>query len=312
MPRGAIAIILWFTVLWMWPLPCLGYPLALDGTPTDVRVTDPETRVVIFEGISTGRSSQPLHLIAAAPPGAVLRVEAARELHGAIDSAWPIEFARNGSFHAVLPFLRSEIASKVQDMRTRYPGESDADIEAHFGMSMHELLRRELTVERAYLDLVEARTLLQRDSCRESSLRVRVTVDLTNVAPERYLGDFVVAVSLTALPASRDQRTLYKPFSERSSSLAVILLAITQGSGNYAFITQWRAGRPVIVRSTHLAESPYFGNGGLYARYYLRRTKRRQSVTIERVSIDRDRNVLDAFGVCVRLDERRQQVNGFR
>ena len=295
-----------------WTARAIPYPLPLDGTPIDIRLTRTDSREVVFEGSSPGRSSQPVYLLAAAPPGAKITVEADQTSGTGTRSPWTLEFSQSGHFADTLTFSHDEIPSKIRELQSRYPNESIPQIEARFGIPIEDVLRQELTNERVYLDVIEGFSVLQRDSCRERKTNIRVILDLSNVAEERFLGDVVVAIALQLLPSSSEQRTLYKPYSERANALAVILLALKNVTGNIALITRWRRGRPRISRSTALTESPYFGNGGIYARYYLPRSKRPERVTVERITVDAQQRIVDAYGTCVELGERRQQINGFR
>jgi len=288
------------------------YTLPLDGTPVDIRVGRTDSRTIVLEGSSLGRSSQPVYLLAAAPPGATITVHAQQVVGTSALAPWALEFNRAGRFLDKIVFSDESIPSKLKALQGLYPGESIEELETRFGAPIDTVLRQELTTERAYLEVADGISLLQRDSCRERRTTLRVTIDLTRVAEERFLGDVVVAVALQLIPASADQRTLYKPYSERSPTLAVLLLALKNITGNIALMTRWRRGRPTILRAVALTESPYFGNGGIYARYYLARSKRAERVTVERITIDQQQRIVDAYGTCIELGERRQQMNGFR
>lgn len=150
-------------------------------------------------------------------------------------------------------------------------------------------------------------TLLHKNACRAKSTRywLRITVDLTALLPEQRAGA-TIGVQANEYQFTGDKAATIKPVSDGKFAPQPIILMSFLGTfcGQRINLVKWSSDRPKIAAQIKVEDLvPY--KGRILTRSPVGKYLKGGKATFEL------QNVRSSYGVCFRLERKRQKVNGY-
>lgn len=150
-------------------------------------------------------------------------------------------------------------------------------------------------------------TLLHRNACRAKSVRywLRITVNLSEVPAELRDGA-IISVQANEYQFTGDKAATIKPVSDGRFAPQPLILMSFLGTfcGQRINLVKWSGDRPKIAAQIKVEDLvPY--NGRILTRSPVGKYLKGGKATFEL------QNVRSSYGVCFRLERKRQKVNGY-
>ncbi len=150
-------------------------------------------------------------------------------------------------------------------------------------------------------------SLLHKNACRPKATRylLRVVVDLSELLPEQRAGA-AISVQANEYQFTGDKAASIKPVSDGRFAPQPLLLMSFLGTfcGQRINLVRWGNDRPKIAATIRVEDLiPY--KGRILTRSPIGRFLRGGNATFEL------QNVRSSYGVCFRLERKRQKVNGY-
>lgn len=148
------------------------------------------------------------------------------------------------------------------------------------------------------------------DACapRKTSYNLEIIVDLSEVAPEILAGQPTLTVNAKSVKPQKDQQSVIKFASEGGGTCNQKTLGLFKSLGSYfnekLDILSWKNGKIVPVKTIELYGSGYYS---YYAKFCLHPSLTNKKETF----ILKNYYNTDAYGLCAKNKQERQELNGY-